>query len=285
MAKPEVTPADIQAVFGKPPEEAIAYFERKGLKVSWDWQEVWRHAHTQSFTVAKATRLDVLSDIYNALQDDLKNGGTFPAFLEKLQPLLMAKGWWGKVEQTNRYTGEIRSVTYGTPWRLETIYETNIQSAYMAGRYREMMAGTTYSPWWEYSAVMDSRTRPQHASLNGLVFRYDDPFWQTWYPPNGFRCRCRVIPRTDRRKERGEFVVSSGEGRMETVTRSVKKRDGSTASVQINGYKDPISGKVLTPDMGWDYNPGAASNRLQSLYDQKLKDAPAPLQEVSRKHD
>jgi SPP1 gp7 family putative phage head morphogenesis protein len=281
----KLTEADLQAVFGLPPKDAIAYFERKGLKISWDWQEVWRHAHVQSFTVAKVTRLDILTDIYNALNDDLQNGGTFSAFHDKLQPILIAKGWWGKVEQINRRTGEIRNVTYGTPWRLETIYETNLQSAYMAGRYQGMKAATQYAPWWEYSAIMDSLTRPSHASLNGLVFRHDDPFWQTWYPPNGFRCRCRVIPRTDIAKERGDFLTSSGEGRMETIKQSVKKRDGTIASMQVQGYRDPITGKVLTPDLGWDYNPGAASDRLQLLYAQKLKDIPLPLQEVSRKND
>jgi SPP1 gp7 family putative phage head morphogenesis protein len=283
--KPKPTAGDLQAVFNMPPEEAIAYFERKGLKVSWDWQEVWRHANAQSFTVAKVTRLDVLSDIYNALDEDLKKGGSFPAFLDKLQPLLISKGWWGKREQTNRQTGEVRTVTYGTPWRLETIYETNLQTAYMAGRYQGMMAAKQYAPWWEYAATMDNRTRPQHAALNGMVFRYDDPFWQTWYPPNGFRCRCRVIPRSDVEKERGDFVTASGEGRMVTTTQSVKKTDGKIAQIQVTGYKQPVTGKIITPDIGWDYNPGAAGARMQLLYDDKLKAAPAALTKGIKKDD
>lgn len=276
---PALSEGDLIAVFGMPPKDAIAFFERKGLKITWDWQEVWRHAHSQAFTVAKVTRLDVLTDIHNALSEDLRNGGSFASFQAKLQPLLEAKGWWGKKEQVNRHTGEIRTVTYGTPWRLETIYQTNMQSAYMAGRYQGMLAAAQYAPWWEYSAIMDSRTRPSHASLNGLVFRFDDPFWSTWYPPNGFRCRCRVIPRSDRQKERGEFEVSSGEGRMKTITQTVKKPDEKIAKVQITGYLDPVTKKVLTPDMGFDYNPGAAGNRLQKLYDEKLRAAPAGFKE------
>lgn len=280
-----LTVGDLLKVFSMPPKDAIAFFTRKGLKISWDWEDVWRHAHAQAFTVAKLTRLDVLGDIHRALSDDLKNGGSFAAFKEKLQPLLQAKGWWGKREQVNRVTGEIRTITDGTPWRLETIYETNMQSAYMAGRYAQMMQATRYAPWWEYSAIMDSRTRPAHASLNGRVFRFDDPFWDTWYPPNGFRCRCRVIPRTNVEQQRGDFVTSTGTGRMEVMTREVKKRDGSRAKVQVNGYQDPVTGKLLTPDLGFDYNPGKASDRLQQLYNDKLQSAPAALRDAARKHD
>lgn len=275
----------LQDVFSMPPKDAIAFFESKGYKISWDWQDVWRHAHSQAFTVAKVTRLDVLTDIHRALKDDLKNGGSFPAFLDKLQPTLQAKGWWGKREQVNRVTGEIRTVTMGSPWRLETIYETNMQSAYMAGRYAGMMAATQYAPWWEYSAVMDSRTRPTHAALNGRVFRFDDPFWQSWYPPNGFRCRCRVIPRTDIEHKRGDFQTSVGAGRMEATTVTVRKPEGKIAKVQVTGYKDGISGKLLTPDIGFDYNPGAASARLQQLYNDKLQSAPAELHAAAKKHD
>jgi SPP1 gp7 family putative phage head morphogenesis protein len=219
------------------------------------------------------------------LLDDLKNGGTFPAFLDKLQPILTAKGWWGKREQVNKLTGEIRTVTYGTPWRLETIYETNMQTAYMAGRYHGMMAATQYAPWWEYSAIMDNRTRPAHAAVNGLVFRYDDPFWQSWYPPNGFRCRCRVIPRTDIEKKRGDFATSNGNGRMQTITQSVKKADGKIANVQITGYKFPVTNKVVTPDMGFDYNPANANAKLQQVYEEKVKAAPALIRKQARKDD
>ena len=59
-------------------------------------------------------------------------------------------------------------------------------------------------PYWQYDAVNDSHTRPSHLAMDGRVFPADSPVWDTWYPPNGFRCRCTVTTLSARQvKERG----------------------------------------------------------------------------------
>jgi uncharacterized protein with gpF-like domain len=40
--------------------------------------------------------------------------------------------------------------------------------------------------------VMDDRTRPTHAALNGLILPANHSFWTDHYPPIGFNCRCSV---------------------------------------------------------------------------------------------
>ena len=47
-------------------------------------------------------------------------------------------------------------------------------------------------PNLRYSAVNDRRTRPQHRAWHGIVRPLSDDFWNTHYPPNGWRCRCTV---------------------------------------------------------------------------------------------
>lgn len=45
----------------------------------------------------------------------------------------------------------------------------------------------------EYSSVLDTRTRPAHSVLHGIIFPADHPFWDSHYPPNGFNCRCTAV--------------------------------------------------------------------------------------------
>ena len=236
-------PVDLTYAIGLPPVEAIAYFRAKGYEFSWNWFEVWQEAHTKAFTVAKAMRMDVLQDIRDALDAALANGTTLDTFKKDLKPLLEAKGWWGKTEE---------GVQLGSGHRLETIFRTNIQTAYSAGRYRMQAEDVDNRPYWQYVAVMDNRTRPEHAELNGLTFKSNDVFWQTMYPPNGWNCRCRVRTFSDSDIKHREITIDEGEGQM--VWKDQKVARGITEPVC--GYKNPETGKTAFTDPGWSYNPG-----------------------------
>ncbi len=262
-----MTKPDLSHVFGLPPAEAISYLKGKGFTFSWDWQDVWQEAHTKAFTVAKALRLDVLQDIHAELVKAKETGTTFRDFKKNLQPMLEAKGWWGR-QLVGDGQGGAESVQLGSPWRLKTIFETNMQTAFEAGNYKQNLENASDRPYWMYSAVGDKRTRPAHNALNGLVFRYDDPFWQTHHPPNGFRCRCSVRALDgdgyQAKLKAGEVALRSTTGLNPTATladqeRLISKRTGEMAPVTVLKTTDRLGGKLtMSPDVGWNYNPGRA---------------------------
>lgn len=244
---------DLAHAIGLPPEKAIAYFESKGYKIGFRWQDVAAETHARAFTVAGVMKVDVLQDIRQALATSLEKGTTLAEFKRQLTPILERKGWLGKGMIVDQDTGEIEGKRL-TPRRLDTIFQTNMQSAYMAGRYASQLEAVDTHPYWEYVAVLDSRTRPAHRALAGSVYRYDDPFWQTFYPPNGYRCRCRVRTRTQGYVDRNDVPVRSSAGRLEEVDQPVG-RDGQTQPAIA--YKDPATGKTVLPDPGFGSNPGA----------------------------
>jgi len=249
---------DLAYAIGLKPEKAIEYFKAKGYAFSWNWEEIWQEAHARAFTVAKVTRMDILQDIRTGIQDALDNGSTYQEFAKGLTPLLKSKGWWGRQEQVNEQTGEITSVQLGSPYRLRTMFDQNVQTAYNVGRYRTQMENVADRPYWEYVAVMDARTRPAHAMLNGRVFRSDDPFWDSFYPPNGWRCRCRVRALDDANlAERGQQVESS-QGKLSQRDELVSKKTGELQPVTVFRDISTQTGKKesVAPDVGWSYNPG-----------------------------
>lgn len=244
---------DLAYAIGLPPADAIAYFESKGYAVGFRWQDIAAETHARAFTVAGVMKVDILQDIRQALSDSLKIGSSFADFKRQLTPVLQRKGWLGQGMIVDAETGEIHGRRL-TPRRLDTIFRTNMQSAYMAGRFTEQMRQIDTHPYWEYVAVLDSRTRPAHRALAGSVYRYDDPFWQTFYPPNGYRCRCRVRTRTQGDVDRQSLPVRSSEGKLSEVEQLVG-RDGDTQPAVA--YTDPATGQRVLPDPGFGCNPGA----------------------------
>ncbi len=75
---------------------------------------------------------------------------------------------------------------YNKKW-LETEYNTAVASAQQA---RKWMSYVRKGGSITYVAVMDKRTRIEHAGWNGVTLPVTDVFWKNHFPPNGFNCRC-----------------------------------------------------------------------------------------------
>jgi SPP1 gp7 family putative phage head morphogenesis protein len=232
--------------FGLAPEDALRWFRQKGLKPSFDWRDVWAEQHAKAFTVAKATQLDVLADLYQGVSDALAKGQTVAQFRKQLKPLLQSKGWWGEKEMADPKTGELRTVQLGSARRLQIIYDTNLRTAHAAAQWQRVERVAKARPWLRYVAIDgDGRTRALHLKWNGTTLRWDDPWWKTHYPPNGWGCRCKVIQLSDRDLERYGFTPSSAAPKT-TYSLWHDERNGITRKVP-NGI-----------DPGFDVNVGQA---------------------------
>jgi SPP1 gp7 family putative phage head morphogenesis protein len=155
-------------------------------------------------------------------------------------------------------------VQLGSVRRLETIYRTNLQTAYQAGRWQAFDDNSSDRPYLMYVAVMDDRTRPSHAEMNGQIFPADDPIWDTHYPPNGFNCRCRVRALSEKNIQDRGLAVQSSAGRMheKEVSAGVDKQTGEDLRVTVSGIEIPgADGRthIMWTDPGWNYNPGKSA--------------------------
>jgi len=273
----EPTSADLTALFGKPPKEVVDYFQSKavrGPKQHWDWSDTLRHSHDRAFTVSKATSLDLVKDIKAAMQDAMAKGVPYQQFANSIIPTLQARGWWGKQTLLNKATGQTADVDIGHR-RLRQIFDVNMKTSYDAGKHFQMMAHAEEMPYWRYRALPQGPTRRQdHQHLNNLVFRYDDPFWASHKPRNGWGCQCDVEEMDKRLVEHvykrpvADVVKQSSPDDFTTKTVTVQGKE-----LTVIGYK--TGSDVVYPDPGWDYAPGDFAWRSKQLLADKIMALPS----------
>jgi hypothetical protein len=279
-----------RAQFKKPPADVIKLFRNKGIrspKEHWDWSDTLRHAHDRAFVVAKATSLDLLKDIKGSINEALEKGQSLGSWKMGLIPKLQERGWWGKQEVVNPQSGESQLAQLGSPRRLKVIYETNIRTAYAVGNYGRMMDVADRMPYWTYTlGRVLTKHRAEHQAMEGLTFRYDDPFWQTHRPPQGFGCKCGV-----RNGDAADVVRRSGKPLDQAVSAS-KPEDFQARTVEVQGkqvsvvgYRVPGSSQWVYPQPGWDYSPGEFSWRNKQLLADKLVELPeGSVRQAFQKH-
>ena len=66
------------------------------------------------------------------------------------------------------------------------------QSANMAAKWEQFQAdGDRYN--LQYRTAGDDHVRPAHAALDRITLPPSHPFWEKYFPPNGWNCRCTVV--------------------------------------------------------------------------------------------
>jgi SPP1 gp7 family putative phage head morphogenesis protein len=229
------------------PEEAIRFFREKDFEIGFAWQDVWQEQHARAFTVAKAMTVELLQDIRAEVDRAIAEGLTLDAFRANLRPKLEARGWWGRKPMRDPATGETKRVQLGSPRRLKTIFQVNMRTAYMEGKWERIQRQKAAFPYLRYVSVMDGRERPEHRAWHGTIKPVDDPWWDAHYPPCGWNCRCEVQALNKRMMER-EGWTETARPKAFPPREYVNRRTGEVS--QVPGGIDP----------GWAYNVGRAKH-------------------------
>ena len=173
-------------------EEAVDYFKGR-IPVTADvFYRIAEQYRDLAFTVSGYTKAQILKRFYDEILAALEDGNTFSEFKKNMNDFLKAEGYEGL-----------------DPLQADLIFRTNIQTAYNVGHYEQMTDPGVMKlrPYWQYDAVNDTHTRPSHLAMDGKVFPADHPVWNTWFPPNGFRCRCTVRTLSKRQVEARGLTV------------------------------------------------------------------------------
>lgn len=220
-------------VINQPFREQIEFFRQKRVKPTKAWTDAMRGVHDRAFVIAGATDTDMLTDFQNAIARAMEEGTGLEQFRKDFDRIVQQYGW--------QYKGE-------RGWRTRVIFETNMRTAYMAGRLKQMRDPDVVKlrPYMEYrhgETRQPKIPRPQHQAWHGLVLRYDHAWWDTHFPPNDWLCSCgvRSLSLADL-KRRGKDGPDTAPGDL-TVP-----------------VIDPASGRLIEQPQGigygWEYMPG-----------------------------
>lgn len=216
--------------------EAIDYYNGKVRLPTRHYTDLMEAAHAKAFVVAGAMQDDLLAGLQEAVRKGLEKGTTLAEFRKDFDRLVAAHGW--------SYNGS-------RGWRTRTIFQTNVRTAYMAGKWDQAQRTKARRPYGRYMAVLDNRTRPEHRIWHGKVVPLDDPWWSTHWPPNGWGCRCSVHTVSERElQSNGWPVWNPPPDTPRTV--ALQTPDGIMEVRTVEGV-----------DPGWAYNPGKAATGMR----------------------
>ena len=99
----------------------------------------------------------------------------------------------GNKKPFERFLNDVQKIngTYNANY-LHAEYNFVQASATMAAKWEQFSEdGDRY--YLQYRTAKDDKVRPEHAALDGVTLPMSDSFWETYYPPNGWNCRCTVV--------------------------------------------------------------------------------------------
>lgn len=181
-------------------EEAQDFIETHSSVLNGSFRQV-------EMSEAMRKRLERSNYVFSGLKTFHELNEAFPSLLDEN----------GNRKTFERFLNDVRKIdeTYNSNY-LRAEFNFVQASAEMAAKWeRFMQDGDRY--YLQYRTAGDAKVRPTHAEMAGITLPASDPFWEDFYPPNGWGCRCSVVqvrkskyPATDH-----EEAMARGESALE----------------------------------------------------------------------
>jgi hypothetical protein len=172
-----ITKNELIKLIFQPPEKAAEFFRGKGIEVADDWKEGYKAARKNSFTVAGVAKIAILQKFFDAISKYLEGDLLRTNFTDHILGSFSEAGWV--------------SPAHTSASRLNLIFDNNIQSTYMEGRYVGAMKNSVTRPLLQIIATIDKNTTPMCRGINRKVVNIHDPLLYKILPMKHHRCRTR----------------------------------------------------------------------------------------------
>ena len=161
-----------------PFSEAVGFLKSKVPMTKTEWLSLEKKMRFRVFTMAKLGEVKVIETVKNQLVKAMESGEGFTQSFETVKAIAKASG------ETL------------TPFYWETVFRTNVQSAYVAGKLLQYQKFPPAA--YRLLVIEDVRTSDicRHLltqSGYGVVMPVDHPFWEKYgFPPYHMNCRTGI---------------------------------------------------------------------------------------------
>ena len=136
-----------------------------------------------SISPLMASRLRDSNYVFSGIKTFHQLNEAFPKLLDES----------GAVRPFNEFKKDVLSIheTYNVRY-LRTEYSFAVASSQMAGRWENFVKdGDRYN--LQYRTAGDERVRESHKLINRVTLPVTSKFWDKYFPPNGWGCRCTIV--------------------------------------------------------------------------------------------
>lgn len=137
---------------------------------------------------------EIPAEMRQSLEQDIFVFSGFKTYHQLKEASELLRDSQGRVKSFNKFYQDVSAIRkkYNRNW-LHAEYNFAVSSAQMASHWAEYQQDEEMTNL-QYRTALDDKVRPEHAALEGVTLPMSDPFWDTAFPPNGWNCRCHVIP-------------------------------------------------------------------------------------------
>jgi len=231
-------------------EEAVKYMRSRLPLSAREYYELDDKMRYRAFAVSRLADADAVAQVKKYLQKSLDEGGTLDDFRKF----------------TNEELLDATGLGQTAGWYWETVYRTNVQTAYNVGR--AIGFDSAHPIALELIGVNDLRQTEFCRSVTDPPFRrpYGDTVWETMWPPFHFNCRTTVRGIYDQEEIDGE----GGPDRFYTIAGQDAPEPGWGSN--------PLDGSDW-----WEMTPAMKKRAKKAKIDKEIKKAREVLVEQPKK--
>lgn len=152
--------------------------------------ETYRVLHN---AISKSITQDVPEEFTAALEQNTFVFSGFKTYHELREASALLKDDKGGFKPFDAFRRDVEKIdnTYNRNY-LNAEYNFAVQSTQMAVKWKEYEKdGDDYL--LQYRTAGDDKVRADHAALHNTTLPMGDPFWDEYYPPLGWNCRCTAV--------------------------------------------------------------------------------------------